>query len=250
MELFSEHFKKDHVFARIDARVKLLVAIGLLIMVLSYKGFFFPLLMAALCLLLCIIIRVPVRVFLLRFSEPFFIVLMVTAIKFFFAGRDPLFSLDLHVFTITGYRDGLLSGLLIAARIFGAVSIVAVLGFTTAFTDLMAGLSWFRVPKGFIEILMLAYRYIFVILEDALVIYHAQKNRLGYTTIKRGLSSFGTLTGSLILKAFESSQSTTVAMVQRGYDGNLPLLQHKPFNISEILCSVLFLLAMGVAWKI
>ncbi|MBZ0155618.1 MAG: cobalt ECF transporter T component CbiQ [Alphaproteobacteria bacterium] len=249
MEIFSEHFKKDHLFARIDARVKILVAVGLLVMVLSYKGFFFPLLMAALCLLLCIHVKIPVKVFLLRFSEPLFIVLMVTLIKFFFSGHDPLFSFDLPGFTVTGYRDGLLSGLLIGARIIGAVSIVAVLGFTTAFTDLMAGLSWFRVPKGFIEILMLAYRYIFVILEDALVIYNAQKNRLGYTTIKRGLSSFGTLTGSLILKAFESSQSTTLAMIQRGYDGTMPMLQHKPFNASEILCSVLFLLLMGVVWK-
>lgn len=250
MELFSEYFKKDHALARIDARVKILVSLGLLIMVLSYKGFFFPLIIASICFLLCIYIKIPVRVFLLRFSEPLFIVLMVTLIKLFFSGKDPLFSIGLPGFTVTGYRDGLLSGLLIAARIVGAVSIVAVLGFTSAFTDLMAGLSWFRVPKGFIEILMLAYRYIFVILEDALVIYNAQKNRLGYTTIKRGLTSFGTLTGSLILKAFENSQSTTLAMVQRGYDGNMPMLKQKPFNPSEVFCSALFLLAMGVVWKL
>jgi cobalt/nickel transport system permease protein len=114
----------------------------------------------------------------------------------------------------------------------------------------MAGLSWFRVPKGFIEILMFAYRYIFVLFEDAQVIYQAQKNRLGYSTIRRGLSSFGTLAGSLTIKAFDNSQSTTVAMVQRGYDGDMPMLSHRPFKSTEVVTSTLVLLIMGVIWKI
>ena len=97
---------------------------------------------------------------------------------------------------------------------------------------------------------MFAYRYIFVLLEDALVIYNAQKNRLGYSSIRRGLSSFGVLSGSLILKAFEHSQNTTVAMVQRGYDGNMPMLRHRPFQASEIVISALCIIALGLVWRI
>lgn len=250
MELFNEYFKKEHRLSRVDARVKILVALALLIMVLSYKGFVFPLVLASLCFILCIKLKIPARVFLLRFSEPVFIIIMVVLIKFLFTGKDAIFSVDLFGLTITGHKDGLMSGLIIAARIIGAVSVVALLGFATAFTDFMAGLSWFRVPKGLIEILMFTYRYIFVLLEEAMVIYNAQKNRLGYSSVRRGLSSFGTLTGSLILKAFEHSQNTTVAMVQRGYDGTIPLLTHMPFKVSEIAVSILFLFAMGVIWKI
>jgi cobalt/nickel transport system permease protein len=250
MELFNEYFKKEHRLSRVDARVKLLVALALLIMVLSYEGFIFPLVLSSLCLVLCIKLKIPARVFLLRFSEPVFIIIMVVLIKFLFTGKDAIFSVDLLGLTITGHKDGLMSGLIIAARIIGAVSVVALLGFATAFTDFMAGLSWFRVPRGLIEILMFTYRYIFVLLEEAMVIYNAQKNRLGYSSVRRGLSSFGILTGSLILKAFEHSQNTTVAMVQRGYDGTIPMLTHKPFRVSEIAVSILFLFAMGVIWKI
>ncbi|MCL5024651.1 MAG: hypothetical protein M1497_15050 [Nitrospirae bacterium] len=138
---------------------------------------------------------------------------------------------------------------MIAARILGAVSVVAVIGFSTPFTEFMAGLSWLRVPRSFIEILMFAYRYIFVLLEDAMVIYNAQKNRLGYSSPRRGLNSFGVLSGSLILKAFEHSQSTTVAMVQRGYDGNLQMLRHRPFRLSEEKVSLLFIIALGFVWR-
>lgn len=250
MELFSECFKKDHILSKIDARIKLLVALTILAMVLSYKGFALPLLVTSICLFLCIKMKIPLRVFMLRFSEPVFIASIILLLKFLFSGNDVMFSANIIGFKISGYKDGLVDGLMIASRILGAVSIVAVMGFSTPFTEFMAGLSWFRVPKGLIEIVMFAYRYIFVLLEDALVIYNAQKNRLGYSSMRRGLNSFGVLSGSLILKAFEHSQNTTVAMVQRGYDGNMPMLRHRPFQASEIVISALCIIALGLVWRI
>lgn len=250
MELFSEYFKKDHILSRIDARVKLIVSLAILAMILSYKGFTLPLLVTLLCLFLCVKMKMPLRIFLLRFSEPVFIISVILILKFFFSGNDVLFSINIIGIKISGHKDGLMDGLMIASRILSAVSIVAVLGFSTPFTEFIAGLSWLRVPKGFIEILMFAYRYIFVLLEDAMVIYNAQKNRLGYSNIKRGLGSFSTLAGSLVLKAFEHSHNITVAMIQRGYDGNIPMLKHKPFKLSEIIVSVLVITAMGFVWKI
>ncbi|MBI4653867.1 MAG: cobalt ECF transporter T component CbiQ [Nitrospirae bacterium] len=250
MYIFSEHFHQEHFLTKIDVRVKLLVVLSLLVMVLSYKGFALPLLVTILCLFLCIKMRIPLRVFIRRFSEPLFIASIVLILKFLFSGKAVMFSIQMGSITLTGHRDGLMDGLFIACRIIGAVSVVAALGFATPFTEIMAGLSWFKIPKGFIEILMFAYRYIFVLLEDAFVIYNAQKNRLGYSSIRRGLNSFGTLTGSLVIKAFEHSQNTTTAMIQRGYDGNIPMLKHKPFKLDEVAASILFIFAMGVVWKI
>lgn len=250
MELFTEHFKKDHFLLSIDARIKLLVAIILLVMVLSYKGFAFPLLVFSLGIASGIKMKIPLKVFILRFSEPLFIALVLILIKFLFSGKEAIWSLNFAGITLTGHKDGLIEGLLIASRIAGAVSIFALLGFATPFTEFIASLSWLKIPRGFIEILIFAYRYIFVLFEDATVIYIAQKNRLGYSSIKRGLSSFGTLTGSLTLKAFEQSQSITTAMVQRGYDGNIPMLKHKTFKFSEIFVSLLFVTFMGFIWKV
>lgn len=250
MEIFSEHFKKDHLLSRVDARVKLGVSLLVLAMVLSYKGISFPLLILGISLILCIKMKIPVKVFLLRFSEPLFIASVVILLKLLFSGQETIFSIKIFGIIITGHKDGLIDGLQIGGRILGAVSVVAVLGFSTPFTEIMAALSWLKVPKSFIEILMFAYRYIFVLLEDAMVIYNAQKNRLGYSGIRRGLGSFGALTGSLVLKAFESSQNITTAMIQRGYDGNMPMMKHKPFRASEIIASAAIIIAIGVVWKI
>ncbi|KAF0144918.1 MAG: cobalt/nickel transport system permease protein [Nitrospirae bacterium] len=250
MEIFSEYFKKDHLLSQVDARLKLGVSLFVLAMVLSYKGLEFPLFILGISLCLCIRMKIPFKVFLLRFSEPVFIASVVILLKFLFSGQETMFSIKVWGITITGHKDGLMDGLQIGSRILGAVSVVALLGFSTLFTEIMAGLSWLKIPRGLIEISLFAYRYIFVLFEDAMVIYNAQKNRLGYSNVKRGLSSFGTLTGSLTLKAFEHSQNTTTAMLQRGYDGNIPMLKHKPFRFSEVAASILLVFAMGFVWQI
>jgi cobalt/nickel transport system permease protein len=249
MHLLSEYSKKDHFLSEIDARVKILVALAILAMVLSYKGFALPWLVIMVSLFFCIKMKIPLRVFVLRFSEPIFVASIVLLLKFLFSGENVVFSVNVMGIRVNGHLDGLMDGLKIGSRILGAVSIIAIVGCSTPFTEFMAALSWLRVPKGFIEVLMFAYRFLFVLLEDALVIYNAQKNRLGYSSIRRGMGSFGILAGSLVLKAFEHSHTITTAMIQRGYDGNIPILKHKPFKPSEVILSVLIIMAMGLVWK-
>lgn len=234
MEPFSGYFKKDNILSRVDARIKILTILAILIMVISYKGIAFSLLVTLLCLLFCLRMKIPLRVLILRFLEPAVIVSVILCVKIFF----------------TGYKNGLADGLIIASRIFGAVSLVVLLGFSTPFTEFMAGLLWFKAPKGFIEILMFAYRYIFMLLDDALVIYNAQKNRLGFSNISRGLNSFGIMSASLVLKAFQQSQNITLAMLQRGYTGNTPITAYPALRKSEIRAAILIIAVMGILWKI
>jgi cobalt/nickel transport system permease protein len=175
---------------------------------------------------------------------------MVLLLKLFFSGHEQLFSLPFFGLEIVGYRDGLLEGLRIASRIAGAVSIVALVGFATPFTELMSALAWLRVPQGFIDVSHFAWRYLFLLFDDAMVVYQAQRNRLGYSGYRRGLRSFGTLAGALVIKSFDQSQTVTTAMVQRGYDGAMPLLKHKPLAWSELLPALLVVVVMGALWQI
>jgi cobalt/nickel transport system permease protein len=131
----------------------------------------------------------------------------------------------------------------------GAVAVVATVGFATPFTELLAALAWLRVPRTLVEITLFAWRYLFVLADDAQVIHAAQKNRLGYVGIRRSFRSLGTLAGALVIKAFDGSQTMTVAMVQRGYDGTLPLFRHRPFRWGEVAAATLLVASMGVLWR-
>ena len=250
MEIFSEHFKKEHFLTKIDARVKLVVACALLVMVLSYKGIVFPLVIGAASFVICLGMRIPLRIMLLRFSQPMFIALVMVALKFFFSGGEALFSVELFGLNIVGYKEGLAEGIRIASRIGGGVSLVVLLGFSTPFNEFMAGLSWLRVPKQFIEIMMFSYRYLFVFLEDGMTIYNSQKNRLGYSSVRKGLKSFGTLTGSLVLRSFEQSQKTADAMTQRGYTGEMPIIKSSPLKFIEVVVGIICIVFAGSIWMI
>jgi cobalt/nickel transport system permease protein len=254
-ECFSEHFSKGHFLSGIDARIKLLVTLALLLMALSYKGIFFPMLVAACSFALCVRMGVPMRALLLRMAQPLLLAVVVLVLKCFFTGKDTLFVFSLPtshfpLLTLAGHSDGLLEGIRIASRIMGGVSLIIALGFATPFIEFVAALSWLRVPKPFIEIMMFAYRYLFVFLEDAETIYSAQKNRLGYAGLRKSLSSFGVLTGSLVLRGFEQSQKTADAMIQRGYTGDIPLLKSQPLKAAELAAAFIVVLAGGAVWMI
>ena len=110
---------------------------------------------------------------------------------------------------------------------------------------LIAGATGTGKTRTLVEVALFAWRYLFLLIEDAQVVYHAQKNRLGYSGYLRGIRSMGTLAGVLVLKAFDSSQSITTAMTQRGYNGEMPLLQHKPFVVAEVCFTLFFLVVMA-----
>jgi cobalt/nickel transport system permease protein len=250
MKAFSEQHMKDGPLVRIDARVKLVVCAALIMLVVSFEGLMFPSAIFLTAMFIVLRLKVPFGTFALRFAEPVFIVLTVMLLKFFFSGTDEIFSVHLFGFKLAGHYDGLLEGLRIAARVMGAVSLVALVGFTTSFTDVMAAMSWFRVPRDFVEILTFAYRFLFVLLDEAWIIYNTQRNRLGYTGFMRGLKSFGTLAGSLIIRVFDQAANTATALSQRGYDGTLPLLEHKPLKKVELIGGSALVTFMVVLWTI
>jgi cobalt/nickel transport system permease protein len=230
MVLYS-YSKKDHFLRKVDGRLKIIVLVFSLIMVLCGEGIVFPLFITGVCLLMSLHAGVTLKRYLLRFSEPLFIGLVILIIKFL------------------SQPNGMNEGMRIFLRIVASVSLVNLFTFTTDFTDIIEGLSWFRLPKTFIDVLLFAWRYVFVLLEEAFVIYNAQKNRLGYISIKRGLNSFGILTGSLVIKAFEHADNIALSMMQRGYDGKPVSMRYRVFKKVELIGTLLVVLIMVLLWR-
>lgn len=249
MKVIDSRNNGDHRLSRIDARIKLLVVLALLVMIVSSKSPFFPMVTAAICLMVCLSLKVRMRLLIVRFAEPLFIAAVIMLLKSF-SGSSPLWSFHLPFAEITLYKEGITEGFRLASRITGGVAVIAAAGFSTGFTELLAALSWLKVPREITEVALYAWRYLFVLADDAQVIHAAQKNRLGYVGIRRSFRSIGTLAGALVIKAFDASQSMTTAMIQRGYDGNMPLLKHRPLKAGEVFPAILIVMFMGALWRI
>jgi len=236
--------------AAVDPRTRLLAAGLLLALVISSRGCAFPWQVAGICLPVALIAGMQPRLLLLRMLHPLFIAAVILTLKTFLGGGEPVALIQVGTVTLSGRLEGLQEGLLISSRIMGAVSVAVLLGQVMTFTETMAALAWLRVPRGLVDVAMFAWRALFMLYDDAGVVYTAQKNRLGYCGMRRGLKSFGAMAGMLTIRAFDSSQAMTVAMTQRGYDGSLPLLRASRLGRVQLAGLSLFAILATVAWKL
>jgi cobalt/nickel transport system permease protein len=236
--------------AAVDPRTRLLAAGLLLALVISSHGSAFPWQVASICLPVALVAGMPARVLALRMLHPLFIAAVILILKTFLGGGETVALLKIGTLAVSGRPEGLREGLLISSRIMGAVSVAVLLGQVMTFTETMAALAWLRAPRGLVDVSMFAWRALFMLYDDAAVVYTAQKNRLGYCGMRRGLKSFGAMAGMLIIRAFDSSQAMTVAMSQRGYDGTLPLLRASRLGGIQLAGLSAFAILATVAWKL
>jgi cobalt/nickel transport system permease protein len=236
--------------AAVDPRSRLLAAALLLGLVVSSTGSAFPWQVAGICLPVTLIAGMRVQILFLRLLHPLFIAVVILALKTFMGPGTTVDLVSTATFTITGHPDGLREGALIASRIMGAVSVAILLSQVMSFTETMAALAWLRVPRGLVDVSMFAWRSLFMLYDDAGVVYTAQKNRLGYCGLRRGLRSFGAMAGMLVIRAFDNSHAITTAMTQRGYDGTLPHLRGTRLSEFQLAGLCAFAIAATTAWKL
>jgi cobalt/nickel transport system permease protein len=229
-EIFSDHFaQKANYLTEVDARAKMLFAAAVIIIVISSHNIYVPLIVLSLSLGAILGIRIPPGVILLRAAAPFGLAAAVLFMQIFFYGM----------------AEGLARGILIMAKVLSAVSVIIFLSMTTPVNKLLNAARWFKVPNTWVEIAMLSYRYSFVLLEDVITIRNAQKVRLGYSSLARGLRSFGELIGSTVIRTYDRSIAVYESMVLRGYDGTMPdAAWEEGLGIKDVTAVIVFIIIL------
>ena len=222
-DVFSDIFAcRDNALARIDPRAKLIVAFGMLIAVLASGKVFLPLAMFLGCVSAMFAVGVPARLVALRLAGPAWIVAVLVLLQAFLTSGTPILSFSFFGWHISASDEGIAHGMLLGARVVGCVSVVLLLSSVTPAYKIFHALRWFRVPEGWIEIALLVYRYTFTLLDQTADVVAAQTVRLGYSTVKRSLSSLGVLAGTVLTRSLDQAVRTHEAMTLRGYDGKIP----------------------------
>lgn len=223
-ELFSDIFaRQDVALRRADPRLKVLIAFAAILSVLLSGRIELPLLFFIAGGVGAVAAGVPLRLILLRLIAPMGIVSVLWVLQSFMTGVTPVFRIHLARWTLTATREGMWSGTLIGSRVLGAVSVMWLLSSVTPAHDVFRSLRCFGVPRDWVEIAMLMYRYTFALVDDMTDVISAQRVRLGYSTVGRSLASMGVLAGTVVVRSFEQAANTHQAMVARGYKGTLPL---------------------------
>jgi cobalt/nickel transport system permease protein len=137
-------------------------------------------------------------------------------------GSTPVASLHLLGHKIVVTREGWHNGVLIASRVLASVSVLLLLSMVTPAHRLFHASRWLGMPKAWLEIALLMYRYIFVLLDLVADMMVAQKVRLGYSSVRKAWTSAGIVGGTVIVRSMDQAVRTHEAMMVRGYTGELP----------------------------
>ncbi len=135
----------------------------------------------------------------------------------------------------------------------GAVSCLYFLALTTPMTEIINTLRKLKVPVLFLELMILIYRFIFLLLDTAGKIHLSQSSRWGYASIKTSYRSMAVLIANLFSRAYWRSQSSYQALLSRGYSGDMKFLGVKYSwsyrNLMLILIIEAALLSLGLCGR-
>ncbi len=165
--------------------------------------------------------RVPFKLYLESLMAPaFFVITAVIGILFvtnagsakilFQVGQLPLYMTDLS----------LKSSLLTISRAYGSLGLVYLIAFHNTIWELGQYMLKVKLPKTFVELFVLCYRFIFILLEEGHEMVHAQDLRLGYVSLDISMKSLSLLISQLFIRTLIRARQMEDSLEMRLYQGD------------------------------
>lgn len=149
--------------------------------------------------------------------------------------------------------ESILYGINLILVSLASVSCLYFLALSTPITDLLYVFKLIRCPELFIELLLLIYRFIFVLLDISNAIYISQKCRLGNKNFKTSLKAASNLAATMFIRALKKSSILYDSMESRCYDGHINVLKNPvKAEKKEVIFAISFeilLIAISVCWR-
>ena len=211
----------DSPIHRLDARTKILSLFCLIVVCVStppqaYLAFsgYFSLLAVAI-----ISSKIPVGYILKRSRVIIpFVVLVTVSIPFIKTdSTGPGYSLGIGGLRV--YMSGLLVFWNVLAKSYIGVLSAILLSATTPFNKLLRGFEQLKTPKILIMLASFAYRYVFVLVDEAERMKRARDCRCYGGKWLWHSKVIGQMIGALFLRSYQRGERVYVAMVSRGFQG-------------------------------
>jgi cobalt/nickel transport system permease protein len=223
---------------RLDARIKLALVVAFILTVALVPTGAWPVYM----LLLALAIAVEV---LSELGIDFYMKRALLAVPFVLAALPVLFTLPgpvlVHApFGLTISEPGLARFISVALKSWISIQMAILLASTTRFPDILMAMRALRLPRLLVAIIGLMWRYLFVMVDEALRLMRARQSRSGISPLPSASSDAparkaggslnwrarvtGSMAGSLFIRSLERSDRIYNAMLARGYDGEMRAL--------------------------
>ncbi len=174
------------------------------------------------------------------------LLLVVSPFALIMGAFNPLFDREVVVqvgaWSVTG---GWVSYASIVLRFLLTAGAALVLTATTGFTGICLALEKLKVPDVLVTQLLLLFRYIFVLGDEAGRMGQARRLR-SFGRRGMGWRIYGQMLGQLLLRAFARAQRIYLAMKSRGFDGQVRVARRLHFRTADLV----FTLAWSAAFVV
>ena len=221
--VFAEKWARQNgLLQRLDARVKIITLLGFVVLTTFLHRAPVLVLLALLTVGFAIASRLPVGMFLRRvwLSVPLFVgaVALPAALNVVTPGT-PIFVLFRAPY-LAVTQPGVAVASLLVLRAGVAVGFVALLTLTTAWNALLYGLRVLFVPKTFLVVLAMTYRYLAVLMTATQEVFLARQSRTVGLADRAGSRHFlAGAVGGLFGKSLTLTDEVHAAMRSRGWNG-------------------------------
>jgi cobalt/nickel transport system permease protein len=219
---------------RADARVKFLLTIAFILTssLTPFGAWPVYIFLFTLILSVTLISELGIRFILTRASLALPFVLSALPVIFTTTGTT-LFTLPIGAWTLTASLEGLARFISIALKSWLSVQAAILLASSTHFPELLQAMRAVHIPRLLVAMFGLMWRYLFVLVDEALRLMRARSARSGVSgdaNKKVGGSVLwrarvaGGMAGNLFLRGIERSDRIYVSMLSRGYNGEVRTL--------------------------
>ena len=143
-------------------------------------------------------------------------------------------------------KEGIEVVTLVFLRVLNSISLSLLIVFTTSFPGFVKSFKLFGVPDAFLMIIMLAYKYIFVLSRTIEETYQAIKSRLIVNLKNKNIKNV--VSGRVFFifrRAGSHYEQTYNAMVSRGYTGKISLQSKRKLGVVDMV-SLAVVAALGM----
>jgi len=238
----DEYSHLNSVIHRLDPRTKLIASLAFIVAVVltpasNWRVFAFYFTVVALMLTFS---RLPIVYVLKRSLVVLPFVLLIAIFIPFLKGGEVAASYHIWLWQVSITYDGLMILANVLVKSWLCILALILLSSTTRLDDLLKGLRQLGMPQVMILILSFMYRYIFVLVDEAMRIQQARNSRNFGGSWLHHVKTIGHMVGTLFIRSYERGERIYAAMLARGFDGQTRTLYKLRFKQADAYFSAAF----------
>ncbi len=259
--VYTEEFaRRDGVLQRADPRAKVGIFVAAVMVVGLARSIEVILILYVAAAVLGLLSKLPPSLMFKRIliGIPMFAGIVALPALLFIGGKPLVDIAHIGPVHLAITNNSLMSFVIFVTRVAASVTLAALLVVTTRWSDLLKAMRVFRVPEVFIVVLGMTYRYIFLLLKSLENLFLARASRtVGESSERERRRWIGSSMGTLLGKSFKTSNDVYMAMVARGFTGDVRTITNFAMRdedwlfvaVSAVILASALLLDMGLAWS-